>query len=176
MTYRSISPLILLSLAAAAGLGLAGLAGCPSSSHHQPPAEQEKHLYSTWNELTLDRCASLWLIKRYVDAEASFRFFPKHAMNMTGTTIDTPTSTCRRTHKLSCFEVIMTEHNLDSPELEQLAKLVHAGVIDYWHAADNEDAKRLHDYINGIIRNIDPIEQALEDTFAVFDHYVDEEQ
>ena len=159
--------------AAIATIALYCLAAMPGCSPASPDEQEQEHVYSTWDTLNPDKCASMWLIKRYVDTKAEFRFYPKNSMDMEGIHFDTPTSKYHSTHDKSCFELVMAKHHLQSPELDKLAALIHAIEIGYWHAGDDDEASKLNDYIMGIIRHIEPIEQALEDTFIVFDHYAE---
>jgi hypothetical protein len=40
-------------------------------------AEQEGLVFSTWEGFEADKCASIWLIKRFIDKNAVIKFFPK---------------------------------------------------------------------------------------------------
>jgi len=77
--------------------------------------DKESHLYSTWDTMEVDKCASAWLIKRFVDKEAEFKFFPSGELITEGIPFDTPDSEFRRYHNMSTFESILkkyTEKNL----------------------------------------------------------------
>ncbi|MHC4674634.1 MAG: chromate resistance protein ChrB domain-containing protein [Planctomycetota bacterium] len=66
-------------------------------------AQTNPHLYSTGSILELDRCASAWLIKRYVDKDADIRFFAEGGLYEESTNFSTPDSKMNSTHNQSAF-------------------------------------------------------------------------
>ena len=68
--------------------------------------------YTTWENMEIDKCASAWLIKRFVDKDAVFRFVPKGELITRGIPFDTPEAQIRRYHNLSAFEYIVKTNRL----------------------------------------------------------------
>src|SRR3990172_8436895 len=66
------------------------------------------HTYVTWWGTEVDKLASLWLIKRFVDPRAQFIFLPKGTLPAkdAGTPIDLPITSLRRDARRSCFEAV----------------------------------------------------------------------
>lgn len=83
-----------------------------------------------------DRIACPWLIRRYIDPDASFHFVPpgevlSFAEREGATSFDAPDA--RYTHRdgLCTFEVLIEDHGLrgSDPALDELARIVHAADI-----------------------------------------------
>ena len=84
-----------------------------------------------------DRIACPWLIRRYIDPEATFHFVPAgevltFAERENATSFDAPDA--RYTHRdgLCTFEVLIADHGLNAtdPALDELAQIVHAADIE----------------------------------------------
>ncbi len=80
-------------------------------------AEQKVQIFSTWEGFEADKCASIWLIKRFIDKNAIIKFFPKGEIIKEGILFDTPDSKFRRYHNMSTFESILLHYNLKDPKL-----------------------------------------------------------
>ena len=106
-------------------------------------AGENRHLYSTWDVLELDTCASAWLIKNFVDSEAEFRFFGKGELIDEGIAFDTPDANLRRKHNMSTFESVLKEHKLNDPYLDEIAAMIHSLEVDYWQQGQTEEARLL---------------------------------
>jgi hypothetical protein len=136
-------------------------------------SSEAEHIYSTGRIMEVDRCASAWLIKRYIDPKAQFAFFEDGQLVTRGTAFDTPDARFCRTHKLSTFEVLMHHFKLNDPKLKALAAAIHEIEIDYWTGRkENPLAAKLSMQVREIIRaNPDP-GQCLEACFSYFDNLV----
>lgn len=135
-------------------------------------ADEDRHLYSTGKIMEVDRVASAWLIKRYVDPKAEFIFFEDGRMITLGTAFDTPDARFSRTHNLSTFEVLMQYFSIDDSKVTALAAAVHQIEINYWAGADNPPAADLARQVNAVIEaNPDPA-GCLAKCFDLFDRIV----
>ena len=133
-------------------------------------AQDDEHLYSTGRLMEIDRCASAWLIKRYIDKKAQFAFFDDGELIARGTAFDTPDARFCRTHSMSTFEILMRHYNISDPALKTLAGAIHDIEINYWSGKkDSALASELMNNIKTIIRaNPDPA-LCLQISFAYFD-------
>lgn len=88
----------------------------------------------TRSHVHVDRVACPWLITRFVDNEAEFRFVPK---NMIETIVkeegaipfDTPGVELGHKDGRCSFESIMLKYDLKEPGLVRLAQIVHAADV-----------------------------------------------
>jgi hypothetical protein len=87
----------------------------------------------TRKDVTVDRTACLWLIRRFLDAEAQFLFVAEAdvlaaAAREDVVPFDLPHHPeLKFTHHAgrSTFEILLREFNLDDPALADLAKIIH---------------------------------------------------
>jgi hypothetical protein len=123
--------------------------------------------------MEVDRVASAWLIKRYVDPKAEFIFFEDGRLITRGTAFDTPDARFSRTHNLSTFEVLMHRFSIDDPKVTDLAAAVHQIEINYWAGADNETAADLARQVNAIIKAHPDPGRCLAKCFDLLDQIID---
>jgi len=85
----------------------------------------------------LDRMACVWLIKRFVDQEASFSFVPwgqEHTRASTDIAFSIPnTELSPHDEQGTTFQKIMRKYALQDPALEELALVIQKGVDHVLH-------------------------------------------
>lgn len=89
-------------------------------------------VFSTWDMFEVDKLASIWLIKRFVDPNAEIRLFPKGVPITDGTPFDTPEAVFRRYHNISTFEMMRRHYEINTPECIYISKIVHDIEINTW--------------------------------------------
>jgi hypothetical protein len=126
---------------------------CGRSS--SPPQAQSAsgRLYVTWNTLETDKLASIWLIKRFIDAEARFSFVPKDTLITNGIPFDTPDAEFRRYQALSCFQSILQKHAITNAALLHIGEITHDIEINYWGEKRFRESTELAAGMNLIIEN-----------------------
>ncbi|NQT20444.1 MAG: chromate resistance protein, partial [Planctomycetes bacterium] len=104
---------------------LACLAGC---SETKPVS----NVFTTWTTMEFDKCASAWIIIRYVDKQAQFKFFPKGSVIEEGTPFDIPGAELTRAHGLACAETVIGRYNITDTTAVKLARIAHEIEINPW--------------------------------------------
>ena len=89
----------------------------------------------TRSHVHVDRVACPWLITRFIDSEAEFRFAPKsRVMEIAAATgaipFDTPGALLHHRENLCTFDVIIAEYELRDPALLRMACIVNAADTD----------------------------------------------
>ncbi len=134
------------------------------------------HLYTTGKSMEIDRCASAWLIKRYVDRNAKFRFYPEDSLITEGTVFDRPEGVLHRTHNKATFEVIADKYNISFPGLKHIAASVHDAEVNFWGGKQVAGSGKLAADLKKMIRtshgNIDFFKQC----FGYFDQLLKDVQ
>lgn len=136
--------------------------------------EARSETYVTWENLEIDKCASAWLIQRFIDPEAEFRFVPKGSIITEGIPFDVPEAEIRRYHNMSAFEYLLKEYGLDEPGLVKLGAIIHDIEINYWGKKAVEESLEINERIIEVIRASESAEQALDACFSVFDGLYEE--
>ena len=125
--------------------------------------------YVTWDTMEVDKCASAWLIKRFIDKEAVFKFIPKGELVTDGIPFDTPDSKFRRYHNMSTFESILKEYRIQDPILVRIGKMMHDIEISYWAGRQVEGSEELEREIKDIIKSSNSPEECYIQGFKVLD-------
>lgn len=121
--------------------------------------EKQIHLYSTWDVLEVDTLASAWLIKRFLDQEATFRFYPKGELIEEGIAFDTPDAEFRRKKDMCTFETILKKYKLKGPPLIKIGQMIHDIEINYWQQPNDKQTQLLNHNMDRIINQTkDPLD------------------
>ncbi|MEW6096313.1 MAG: chromate resistance protein ChrB domain-containing protein [bacterium] len=133
-------------------------------------AKKERNIYTTWHgNLEVDKCGSAWLIKRFIDKEAKFKFFKHGTLIKEGIPFDTPTAKLRQSRNMSTFEVIIQKYKIDDPVIDRIAKIVRDIEINIWGEKVTEEALGLQAIIRGLNLISKDDYECLERSFIVFD-------
>ena len=135
---------------------------------------EKRHIYSTWDIMEIDTCASAWLIKRFVDENAEFKFYPKGEFITEGIPFDTPDAELRRRHGMSTFENIAAKYKIDDEGVVKIGKIIHEIEINYWGPRLDNEAKQIDESIKRIIVESGNPAECLEKSFIVLDDFYGE--
>lgn len=128
-----------------------------------------KHVYSTWQYMELDKAASTWLIKRFVDKQAVFKVFKKGSIIKDGIPFDTPDSELRRDRNTTTFEAILRKHKVKDPALEYIAKIVWDIEVNVWDKKITPEAKGVDVIIRGLSKTSKNEIECFQKSWPVFD-------
>jgi hypothetical protein len=116
-------------------------------------ADTQPSIFSTWEGFEVDKCASIWLIKRFVDNEAIIKFYPKGEQIEEGMPFDTPDAKLRRYHNMSTFESILKHYQLNDPKLIYMGKIIHDIEVNVWERKLMQETYLVKEQVNTIISN-----------------------
>jgi hypothetical protein len=88
--------------------------------------------YATSPALEPDRCATAWVIRHFVEREATFEFHPEEAMPPGVTPFDLPDALLRRDARRAAVEVLIQREGLTDPFVLELGRQVHDIEIRAW--------------------------------------------
>lgn len=138
------------------------------------PKRIENYKGKTWRTRKrpfVDRMASAWLIKRFIDKKAIFRFIDeKKTENIDKKSITFDIKDGEFTHRgdMCTFEVIVKSFNLKDKALKKIAEIVHE--IDMKDDKyENMEARGIENILAGIRKTIKNDLEALEKGMAVFE-------
>lgn len=94
------------------------------------PLELARHRGRTWvtrSGIKVDRMASAWLIRRFIDPEARFKFVPAKGYRPEANELRFDMFEAEFTHEgeLCTFEVLVRRFALEDPALRAIAEIVH---------------------------------------------------
>ncbi|MCK5229930.1 MAG: chromate resistance protein, partial [Desulfobulbaceae bacterium] len=95
-------------------------------------APASEGVFSTWDVFETDKCASIWLIKRFIDPQAEIRFFPHGTSITKGIPFDTPEAKFRRYATKSTYETLMEHYNFKDPRLKYIGRIIHDIEVNIW--------------------------------------------
>jgi hypothetical protein len=114
-------------------------------------SEQENHIFATWEGFEADKCASIWLIVRFIDQDAELKFYPKGTPITSGIAFDTPDARLRRYHNLAAYESMLRHYGLDDPALIHIGKIIHDIEVNTWQRKRYEETVIIQEDIRKII-------------------------
>ncbi len=132
-------------------------------------AEQEPMVFSTWEGFEVDKCASIWLIKRFIDSAAIINFLPKGETINNGIPFDTPDAKLRRYYNMSTFEAMLMNYKLDDPKLVHMGKIIHDIEVNTWEKKVFDETLKVQDTVNNIIWNSKSSKDVIKKTLEYFD-------
>jgi hypothetical protein len=127
------------------------------------------NIYATWRGLETDKCASAWLIRRFIDKNAQFKFFAKGTLIKEGIPFDTPNSELRRDARLPTFGNVMRKYGVKDPILEDMNKIVWDIEVNSWDRKVTTEAAGLDAIIHGLTLIAKNDEECLEKSLVIFD-------
>jgi len=88
--------------------------------------------YATTPMLEADRCATAWVIRRYIEPEARFSFYERQEIPADAVLFDLPEAQLKRDARRATVEVLLESHPVQDPVAKRLAQLVHDIEITAW--------------------------------------------
>jgi hypothetical protein len=150
---------------------LSAALGCAPESSRSP----QGHLYSTRRKMEADKLASVWLIKRFVDSEASVQFVGDELPLTNGIPLDAPEGELRRYANNSCFETIVNKYRVQAPGIQRMARIIRDIEINYWAEKYFPETVPLSQEIKTIIdRHPDDPNACVRESSVVFDELLSE--
>ena len=131
------------------------------------PGDFQKRVWATRQRPWVDRLASAWLIQRFIDPAARFKWL-QHPADCPSKAVgfDFDGATFTHVGALVTFEVLIASFALTQPGLQRLATLVHYLDIGGVQPAE---AAGLESILSGLRTQITDDDQLLAHSFSVFD-------
>jgi hypothetical protein len=127
-------------------------------------------VFSTWDVFETDKCASIWLIKRFIDPKAEIRFFPHGTSITEGIPFDTPEAQFRRYATKSTYETLLEHYDLKDPRLKYIGRIIHDIEVNIWEKKVYGESTKVMEAIRSIIvKNEGNCEAIVEKSLEYFD-------
>jgi hypothetical protein len=125
--------------------------------------------YYSWPGIEVDKCASVWLIKEFVDNEAEFKIVPKGDSVKNAVPFDVPHAEFCRKHGKTTFDTILEKYNIKDPALMRIASIVKDVEINVWAKKKMEETVGIQKIIYGMDELIEDDLKCLEESNIIFD-------
>jgi hypothetical protein len=134
------------------------------------PAKYRNRLWTTRKDLWVDRLASIWLIKRFIDRNAKFTWIDRPRDRPKGSVgFDFDAAEFTHLENRVTFEVLLTSFGLDEdPALGSIGQAVHFLDIG---GIPVPDAKGLETLLRGIKGTARGDDELAREASKVFDHF-----
>jgi hypothetical protein len=98
--------------------------------------------YVTREHIHVDRIATAWAIRRFVDPEATFVFVPrtKDVRGMTETPFDVPGTELSHRGARCTFEVLLEKHGLSDPQFARMGLIIRGADLPHEDTLPPESA------------------------------------
>lgn len=137
-------------------------------------AAEPKQVFISPHGLGPDKWASAWLIKRYIDPNATIVIGDINETISETTndpiSFDSVNATYRRTQNESTFEVLATTYNMQDPTLLYLASIIHDIEINLWRTNARQESLTVEQAFRELQRNYGGDNVGLDCYLAFFDN------
>ena len=141
-----------------------GFAGALANQGDASPVE-----FYTWEGFEVDKCASIWLIRRFIDKDAVIRILPAGERTDRGIAFDVPHAAYRRYHNLSTYESLLKGYRLSDPVLVAVGRIVHDVEINTWREKAFPETLTVMEDVARIIQSGATREEVIQEALVYFD-------
>ncbi len=113
----------------------------------------EEIIFTTWDNFEVDKCASVWLIKRFIASSAQIIFYPRGELSTGGIPFDTPDAKFRRYQNKSTFETLLEYYKIEDKKAIYIGRIIHDIEINIWEKKAIPETSKVIDEVNKI-RNL----------------------
>jgi len=137
---------------------------------HAATSPGHKH-YVTWPPVEPDKSIAIWLMKTYVDPEATFEFVRKGSSPTNGIAFDIPGSVYIRNHRRCASEIVIHRHHIEDAKATALGALARKMEMNFWYATYTEREQPLADALMKLWQSDKQPEEVLEQALVILDEW-----
>jgi hypothetical protein len=159
-----------------AGVVLAAVAA--SYKLHPVPEQKEatnngRHVYATWDTMEFDKCVCAWLIARFIDKDAIFKFYPQGTEITEEIPFDVPGAKWSRKHRQCSSQCVLEEIKTKDAAMEKIVAIAGHIELNFWQLDSMPQARECHDAVRAIIDKTPDRLKCYEETGKYFDQLYD---
>jgi hypothetical protein len=126
--------------------------------------------FITRERVHVDRIATAWAIRKFIDREATFQFVPRtrDVRGMDGIPFDVRGAAISHRGGRCTFEVLLETYALDDPALQRMARIIHAADLPL-DEPSNSLAPGVLAIFDGVRDGCDSDDERLERGFVICD-------
>lgn len=113
------------------------------SSVYASENTKQPQAFATWDIFEADKCASIWLIKRFISPNAEILFFSRDEIPPQGILFDTPEAKFRRYHNKSTYETLIEHYKLNDSTLTYIGRIIHDTEVNTWERKVMDETRKV---------------------------------
>jgi len=114
-------------------------------------------LYASWDRYEADKLAAAWLIKRFVDPAAEFRFLPAGTpLPHEAIPFDVPGVPLGRSIRRTTFTAVYRHYRLADPTLERIGLFINDLELNVWEDKEYPESQAIADMVASVVGKRDP--------------------
>jgi hypothetical protein len=130
----------------------------------------QRQVFATWDIFEADKCASIWLIKRFISPEAEILFYGRDESPPQGVQFDTPEARFRRYHNKSTYETLLEHYKLNDNKLVYIGRVIHDIEVNIWERKVMDETHKVETELFEILDDKDP-EKTVHACLDYFDSF-----
>ncbi len=134
--------------------------------HPQPFGD---HTYATTTPLEFDKCCTMWLIRRFVDPDATFKIHPQGTYLTGPRVFDVAGATWSRQHRKCTSDCIWEDVDVNDPAAQQIVQMAHQVELNAWRLDEFPQAQQAERELRQIIEQTPDPNDCVKRTLEYFD-------
>ena len=126
-------------------------------------------VYATWQTMEFDKCVSAWLITRYINPKAEFRFYPSGTEITDAVAFDVPGADWSRKHLKCTSQCILEDIDVNDPAVERIVSIASKVELNFWQLDRWPEAQRRYFEVKEIMEGTDELNEIFIKTGVYFD-------
>jgi len=138
------------------------------SSDKEIDKNNKTHIFVTYQSACIDRCASAWFIKKFIDPKAQFKFIPLNTTIKEGIPFDVPGAKYSSYRGSTTFGTLVNLYANNDLALKEIAKITNSSE-NWWSPKEILEAPGVDAIIKGLNLICANDNETVEKSMIIFD-------
>lgn len=142
----------------------------PTTTMQSPQkANSDNHIYVSWDTMEFDKCVAAWLIVRFIDKDAQFRFVPKGTEPIEGIPFDIPGADWSRKHRKCTSQCVLELIKNPDSAIKRIVSIASQIELNFWQLDRFPEAQECFFKAKEIINQTPDSAECFKRTCSYFD-------
>ncbi len=128
-----------------------------------------EHIYVSWDTMEFDKFVAAWLIVRFIDKDAQFRFVPKDTEIIEGIPFDIPGAEWSRKHRKCTSQCVLESIDRPNPAVEKIVSIASRTELNFWQLDRWPEAQKYFYEVKEIMDQTPDPAECIKKTTLFFD-------
>ncbi len=133
------------------------------------PGPLNEHAYATTTPLEFDKCCAMWLIRRFIDPNATFKIYPQGIPLAGPRVFDVAGTAWSRQHRRCTSDCIWEDLEVSDAAAGQMVRMAHQVELGRWHLDEFPQAQQCQAEVLRIIQQVRDPDDCAKRTIEYFD-------